>query len=417
MLQKEMQNSKLLEMQKLAEAFPGFSPFILLKLSMIRNGVILTTKANERLMQSDLSFHTEEAFGLQYGKTKRNTAMPGPVLLRDASFAYINWGEYYPDPYIADYDAEANKFFLYDGNELVDEIGFVPKPQFFGKKTSKGIPMETIADVRTQKLIMSTYKKCAFRDMGKHCKFCAFFCNGAGGDIETDPDDAYEVVKEAIKEPGRFAEIQLSGGTDLAGSYRFEREEMRYIRIWQAIGKNFTGRFPSQLMSPAYPKEILKRIYDNTGITSCSLNIEIADKKLFKEYCPGKEKYIGYDNWIKNLCDAVEIFGKGNVCTQIVAGAELAGKSGFKDINEALESNFKVCEMLAKNGVVFLGSVWRPHAKADLGLVPMQPLEYYVRLTQGLHEIRKSYGLFTADDDYKHCGGHPDSDLERTDYL
>ena len=47
----------------------------------------------------------------------------------------------------------------------------------------------------------------------------------------------------------------------------------------------------------------------------------------------------------------------------------------------------------------------------------MQPLEYYVRLTLGLHDIRRSYGLSSEDDDYKHCGDHPDSDLERTDYL
>ena len=125
------------------------------------------------------------------------------------------------------------------------------------------------------------------------------------------------------------------------------------------------GKFPSQLMAPAYPKDILKRIYDNTGITSYSPNLEIADKGLFQKYCPGKEKYIGYDNWIRSLCDAVEIFGKVNVCTQIVAGAELAGEHGFRDVEAALESNFRVCEMLAKNGVVFLGSIWRPHANSE----------------------------------------------------
>ena len=46
---------------------------------------------------------------------------------------------------------------------------------------------------------------------------------------------------------------------------------------------------------------------------------------------------------------------------------------------------------------------------------PMPPLSYYVRLTKEFYEIRKSYGLVAVDDNYKLCGNHPDSDLERMD--
>lgn len=37
----------------------------------------------------------------------------------------------------------------------------------------------------------------------------------------------------------------------------------------------------------------------------------------------------------------------------------------------------------------------------------MPPLEYYIRLTKGFHEIRKSYGLVAVDDNYELCGNHP----------
>ena len=405
------------ELSGLECRYPDVPVYILLKLSMIRYGAILTPRADERLMRRDLSFNTEEAFGLQFGNGERKHAMPGPVLLRDSSFVYINWGEAYDDPYIIDFYPEEDKFRLLDGDRVVDEIGFVPRPAFFGKKTRRGVPMEMIADVRPQKLIMTTYRRCAFRDMKKQCKFCAFFTNGYEGEMIVDPEDIYDVTAEALKEPGRFSEVLLSGGTDLTGSTRFEREADRYIEEFQAIGRCFKTSFPSQLMAPAYPKEILRRIYHNTGITSYSPNIEIADKKTFEKYCPGKDKYIGYDTWVQRLIDAVEIFGEGNVYTQVVAGAEMAGPDGIKDMEEALESNFKLCDYLARNGVIFLGSVWRPHIACDLGYVPMQPLEYYVKLTKGLHDIRASHGLFSKDDDYKHCGDHPDSDMERTDYL
>lgn len=407
---------KTQEMEVLSERYPDVSPYMILQLSMIRYGAVLTDRADERLLMKDLSFNTEEAFGLTFGSGDRKS-MPGPVLLRDQSFVYINWGEAYDMPYVIDYYPEENTFRLLDDGQIVDEISFVERPAFFGKKTRRGTPMESIADVRPQKLVMTTYRRCIFREMKKQCAFCAFFTNGYSGELAVDPEDAYDVVREAVAEEGRFSEILLSGGTDLSGKTRFDNEVDRYIKLWQAIGRNFSGRFPSQLMSPAYSKDLLKRIYDNTGITSYSPNLEIADKEKFAAFCPGKETYIGYDNWIKSLVDAVDVFGAGNVCTQVVGGAELTGPNGFTDVEEALASNFKTCEFLAKNGVIFLGTVWRPHKNCDLGYVPMQDLEYYVKLTQGLHQIRQSYGLMAEDDDYRHCGEHADSNLERGDYL
>lgn len=185
----------------------------------------------------------------------------------------------------------------------------------------------------------------------------------------------------------------------------------------QAAGRNFNGRFPSQLMAPAYPKEVLRRIYDETGLTCYCPNIEIWDKELFGILCPGKEKWIGRDTWIRRTIDAVEIFGKGNVCTQVVAGAELARPHGFETVDQALKSNLEACEFFAREGVICLSTIWRPHRAARLGFQPVPPLDYYIRLAKEFHEIRRSYGLHTTDDDYRHCGNHPDSDLERLDAV
>ena len=45
----------------------------------------------------------------------------------------------------------------------------------------------------------------------------------------------------------------------------------------------------------------------------------------------------------------------------------------------------------------------------------MPPIEYYVALAKGFHDVRASHGLVAFEDDYKMCGNHPDADLERTD--
>lgn len=406
--------SKRDELARLRAAYPGVSPFVLLKLSMIWHGAVLTESALIRLQSDEYRFGEAEPFDIGFAGRASKYIMPGPILLRDGTFVYINYGEAYADPYRIGYDPDRGVFFVEEDGVEIDSVDFVPRPAFFGKKTSKGTPMESLADVRAQKLILTAYRGCEFWRGGDRCSFCAFF-TGGGAPGPVDLDDIRETVSEALKEPGRFSELYLSGGSDFSGAPAFSNEIDRYIRVWQAMGEGFTARFPSQLMAPAYTKLQLRRLYDETNITSYCPNIEIWDRALFEKMCPGKNKWVGYDEWLRRTVDAVEVFGRGNVYTQVVAGAELARPDGFTDPERALASNFEACEFFAKNGVVFLSTIWRPHKASKLGFQPMPPLEYYVKLAKGLHDIRLSYGLRAEDDDYKTCGNHPDSDLDRID--
>lgn len=380
------------ELRELEAKYPEYSRYKILALSLMRYGAVLDREAEKRMAEPDLSFNVESAFGLQFGD-KEVQAMPGPILLQDQSFVYINWGEPYEDPYIVTYDPEKKKFHLLDHGIFIDEIEFIPRPAFFDKKTSRGTPMAAIADVRMHDVIMTTYRRCAFRDMGCACKFCAFFTGYLDrADVEVDPEDAYEVVREALKEDGRFTHVQLSGGTDLGGSVRFEREAERYIRQWQAIGRNFSGRFPAELMAPAWPKKLLQKVYDETKITEYSPNLEIPSEKVFRAYCPGKDKYVGFENWIGRTVEAVDVFGPGKVSTSLVAGAELVGPNAISE-EESLEAHFRMCDYLTRNGVVYNATVWRPHRACGLGYAPMADLEYYVRLMKGVDDISRANHL------------------------
>ncbi|HJB06837.1 MAG TPA: hypothetical protein H9716_03115 [Candidatus Enterocloster faecavium] len=404
------------ELQEACSRYPEFSPFVLLKLSMVRYGALLTPAALDQVQGPQYSFGSLEPFGIDFEGRPAGRSMPGAILLRDATNVYINYGETYEDPYLVDWDPQRETFVLKEGDQVLELVDFVPRPGFFGKKTSKGTPMEAVADVRAQKLILTAFQRCRLWEGGNQCGFCAFFTGGRSLG-EVDCQDICETIAEALKEPGRFSEIYLSGGTDFSGEPPFSNEIDRYIRIFSSISQLFSRRFSSQLMAPAYTKKDLERIYRETLIDSYCPNIEVWDKKLFQVLCPGKEKWIGHDEWVKRTVEAVEVFGKGKVFTQVVAGAELASPHGFSSIEEALESNFQACEFYAKNGVIFLSTIWRPHRASRLGFQPMPPLDYYIRLARGLHEIRRQYGLFTTNDNYKHCGNHPDSELERLDTL
>ncbi|MDD2496358.1 MAG: hypothetical protein PHE29_14365 [Tissierellia bacterium] len=406
--------NKYYELQRTKADHPFLSPFVILKISMICYGVVLTERALNKVQEPMYCFGKLEPFGISFSGRTNGRVMPGPILLRDASNVYINYGELYTDPYVVDWDPDLELFILKEDEKIIDIVDFVPRPRFYGKTTSKGTPMEQLAEVRAQKLIMNAFQRCRLWEKGNQCAFCAFF-TGQHINGEVDCQDIYETVNEALKEPGRFSEIFLSGGTDFGGETPFEEEIKRYISVFQAIGRNFKGHFSSQLMAPAYKKKDLQRIYNETGVTSYCPNIEIWDEKLFPIMCPGKEKWIGRNEWINRTIAAVEVFGRGKVYTQVVAGVELSRPHGFKTMSEALNSNFEACEFFAKNGVIYLSTIWRPHKSTKLGYQPMPPMEYYIRLTEGLHQIRKEYGLVTTNDNYKHCGNHPDSDQERLD--
>ena len=75
-------------------------------------------------------------------------------------------GKGFEDPYDIEYHQERGVFLLKENGETLEEVDFVPRPAFFGKKTSRGTPMEALADVRAQKLILTAYQRCRFWEAG-----------------------------------------------------------------------------------------------------------------------------------------------------------------------------------------------------------------------------------------------------------
>jgi hypothetical protein len=53
------------------------------------------------------------------------------------------------------------------------------------------------------------------------------------------------------------------------------------------------------------------------------------DPELFSVICPGNDRFIGRDEWIKRAIEASKIFGVGNVSPNFVAGIKMANCNGF----------------------------------------------------------------------------------------
>ena len=277
-----------------------------------------------------------------------------------------------------------------------------------------------VATSRPQRIDIDPYSYCHFWDTGKGCRYCNIGSNFNKNKVENDkparlnPQDVYETVKEALKEPGTLESIFLTAGSILSGNDIFDDEVSLYIETLQAIGENFkTKKFPSQMISSAFNEKQLQRVYENTGIMSFTSDIEVLNEEKFRWICPGKDKLIGYKEWKRRIFAAVDIFGKGNVNSGIVGGVELAKPYGFKDEDEALKVILEEAEEFAENGVSIVQCVWTPYPGSVFQNQENPSLEYYVILSRALDALRKKYDLNIDMDNYRRCGNHPDTDLSR----
>ena len=343
---------------------------------------------------------------------------PESLLLRDGTSIFITPTPLSKNPYIV--DLLDGKPFLYDEGEPLAEVEYWPAPAFYNKRSSSGTLMQKIVSARPQRLIINPYRYCTFWNNEKGCSFCDIVNQIKEGKdtlkipAKLDPAEVAEVVREALKEPGRFSAVFLTSGSVVRGKEPFDEEVDIYIKIFQALGKVFrTKKFPSQLIGTAYTEPQLERLYNETGLMSYTADIEVLNEELFNQHCPGKAEWIGYREWKRRLVKAVDIFGRGFVNTGLVAGIELTKPHGFQSEDEALARTLEEAEDLASQGVSTVYIVWSPRPNTRLGDQNNASLDYYIRLAQGLHALRLKYKLPIMFDDYRHCGNHPDTDLSR----
>ncbi|MBV4416044.1 radical SAM protein [Clostridium tyrobutyricum] len=404
-----------LTLKEVIDKYNDVSPFVIIKADVQRRSVIYTDRA---IKAADKNVHQLQSRGIFFSIGEKEDYFPVSLLLRDGTSIMTGPLPTAKNPYVVDYID--GKFYITDNGEIVEEVEYWTKPDYYEKFTSRGTPMWHIATSRPQRIDIDPYSYCHFWDNGKGCKYCNIGSNFNRNKIQNnkparlDPQDVYETVKEALKEPGRLESVFLTAGSILSGDEIFDDEVNLYIDILQAIGENFkTKRFPSQMISSAFNEKQLQKIYENTGIMSFTSDIEVLDEKKFKWICPGKDKLIGYKEWKRRIIAAVDIFGRGNVNSGIVGGVELAKPYGFKDEDEALKSILEEAEKFAEKGVSIVQCVWTPYPGSVFQNQENPSLEYYVKLSKSLDDIRRKYGLNIDMDNYRRCGNHPDTDLSR----
>jgi len=413
--------------QQAAEKYPAFPRTVLRKLDTALRGVLISPAALDRARQEGAVYEPAPEEGAPPGKPSlRGAFFSDATLFRDIevdeqAFARrIKQGS----PYTL--DLVEGKTWLVDGGVPVEQAFFSPLPSYYGKRTQRGTLLEKVVGAGPANCLnLNILSYCNSWKEHLPCKYCdyppSFRSKGSftkeGWLTQEGLDDIAEAVAMALQEVGHFTCMRIQSGSDPHGERPFENEVAQYVRVLETLQGVFgTPKVPARLVASAFPKDQSARVA-KAGASGYEPHLEVWDPQAFEWVCPAKARYFGRDYWIQSAVDAVESFGRGNVCTQFVAGAELAGPHGLPTPEAALESTLEGAEYFAQRGVVPVSIVlWVGRGSIffrDKQTAP--PLEYYVRLAQGFRDIRRRHCLASDINDYRSCAVHPEADLGRLD--
>ena len=384
-----------MSIERLYKQFPDVHPNIVLKTDALRQGIDISETAVENFRhRDDLLWKGFHLFSYDFTKTKvYGDKVPWVLRFEDGCPMMVRTNE--GSPYLLDFtDGE---FVIRENGEVIARrIYFERKPRWYDMRTKDGIQMSAIAQGQTCMVFVTINKFCEFWNTGDQCLFCDINATlrdqKAGGEdvvARIDPDVVGEVVKTAVTVDHHYNQLLVSGGTIL-GKYKGQSELDFFITRLNAIKKKLQAWIPTCVQIAPYDDEGMKRLHD-TGFSSLEPNIEVWDKKLFKWICPGKDKHIGYDEWIRRTIKAVDYWGPTQVNPNFVLGVEMAKPYGFEDVNSAVKSTAGGWDFLMSHGVLPRYNLWTREAGSAFADQESPPLEYFIEIQKAYAELRWNY--------------------------
>lgn len=264
-------------------------------------------------------------------------------------------------PVILDADEDGHLFAIVD-NEVMDniEIHFVEEPEYYAMKLSNNDSVKKyVSACGLDELNIIPWKGCA---ISKSCKFC-----GINNFVKSDDLSAHKISKNN-NEWNRICEEYLSNLEEailLAKKSRCYKEHAHVIliagnldnknldfeaEIFAKIAKKVSPLVrdisAEGVVAVITPPDNMKFIdvLKDSGVEKVVFNLEAITESGFEKYCPGKTD-LGYKFFIDRLNYAIDIFGKGNVWTNLVFGLEKT------------EDTLEKCAELIADGVVISANV------------------------------------------------------------
>nr|WP_294546728.1 radical SAM protein [uncultured Rhodopila sp.] len=281
--------------------------------------------------------------------------------------------------------AEDGRPVLYRGKNRIGDIEFYKRPYLLDRVTSDGESFSHIAVFTPEGGINVCFSnECDLKNTGEDCKFCNI----------NSTADAYRQDNIFIKSARQVGEVyaaayreKLANHINLTGGFISERREVDY---YLDVADEIKARagvetiHGTAVIGAPLDLKVIER-YKEAGYETIAMNLEIWDKDIYKAICPGKQSRCGgWEHWVKALETAGEVFGHGNVRSNIVAGIE------------PKESILEGVEHLASKGVICLANAWCPNPGSALENHRTPEPAWHYDLTLKVATIYRRHGFTTA---------------------
>ncbi len=271
-----------------------------------------------------------------------------------------------------------------------------PIPRYWSMKLEDGTPYNQI--IRDD--FATVFMFCQHWGPDEECRFCDINENARMSkergaltiarpfktveQIATVAEEIFVRQWEERPEYDRPKNMTISGGA-ITNKLDGLPENEFYIRYIRAIREKIGSRFHLNLQSGPKSKEDIK-VFKDAGLDSHSTNLEVWDKDLFPIICPGKQRVIGREEWIRRMVGEVDVMGEGGVTPGFVVGCEMAKPFGFKTVDEAVKSYEEGFEFLMSHGVVPRPISWCVEPRSALADQEPPPTEYFIRIDRAWYE-------------------------------
>jgi len=398
--------------EELMERFPHIPREAVLKEDLLRSGIAFDESALTDNLEGEVKpksyfiFSFDQKPLAELGEAARRrppeeiALTGGPYELRRTIVSVrVN-----PDsPYRVARDDDGALAMSLEGRTIAD-VTLPPMPEYYRHLLGNGkTVMETAPTIQWGYLIyLTVLRLCQYFGAHEECRFCDINHNWRQHKKEGRPYTGVKPVEDVLEALALIDEYDtehaskaytLTGGS-VTSTVDGLAEADFYGRYAQAIEERFPGRWIGKVVAQALPREDVQR-YKDYGITIYHPNYEVWDKRLFEIISPGKQRYVGREEWHRRILDAAEVFGQRHVIPNFVAGVEMAKPFGFETVDEAIASTTEGLDYFMSRGITPRFTNWCPEPTTPLGRDNPHgaPLEYHIRLLEAYRDALERHGL------------------------
>jgi radical SAM protein (TIGR04043 family) len=219
-------------------------------------------------------------------------------------------------PYSAQLDESSDQVLIFDQGTLIAKAVAPGTPRFYALSTADGVPYSQIATLHSKDVLATTVlQTCVrYRNRDTSCQFCAIEESLVTGKTiaHKTPAQLAEVAKAAVELDGVTQMIMTTGTPKTS-----DRGAAVLVESILAVKASVNIPIQAQCEPPA--DDVWLYRLKEAGTDALGMHLEAVSDRVRQRIMPGKAS-VPLSRYMSAFKTAVNIFGRGNVSTYILAG-------------------------------------------------------------------------------------------------